>query len=102
MTDATDKTREALIARLLRRKGISSEDFSFGTAPRESHRSPVGGEETFVFPASFSQELYWLNEQREPGNPFYGLAMCTRVRGEMDRTVLEQSLHALVRQHEIL
>src|SRR5882757_3561886 len=54
------------------------------------------------FPLSYSQEVFWLLEQQNPGTGIYNTARIFRLRGNVDRAVLERSLNELRRRHEIL
>src|ERR1017187_6161210 len=54
------------------------------------------------FPLSYSQQLYWLLEQQNPGTGIYNTPRIFRIRGRVDAAVLERSLNELRRRHEIL
>jgi acyl carrier protein len=54
------------------------------------------------FPLSYSQQLFWLLEQQNPGTGIYNTHRIFRIRGAVDAAVLEQSLNELRRRHEIL
>ena len=54
------------------------------------------------FPLSYSQQVYWLLEQQNPGTGIYNTHRIFRIRGEVDSAVLERSLNELRRRHEIL
>ena len=51
---------------------------------------------------SYSQQVYWLLEQQNPGTGIYNTPRIFRVRGKVDAAVLERSLNELRRRHEIL
>jgi amino acid adenylation domain-containing protein len=51
-------------------------------------------------PLSFAQQRLWFLEQVEPGT--YNIPVAVRLRGHLDRTALEQSIHALIERHEVL
>jgi amino acid adenylation domain-containing protein/FkbM family methyltransferase len=51
---------------------------------------------------SFAQERLWFLDQLEPGNPFYNVPLALRLRGRLDVGALEQSLHEVLRRHEVL
>jgi non-ribosomal peptide synthetase component F len=53
-------------------------------------------------PLSFAQQRLWFWEQLEPNTPTYNLISAFRLEGELDLSVLEQSLNEIVRRHEIL
>jgi acyl carrier protein len=54
------------------------------------------------FPLSYSQQVYWLLEQQNPGTGIYNTHRIFRMRGEVNSAVLERSLNELCRRHEIL
>ncbi|HEY4312212.1 MAG TPA: amino acid adenylation domain-containing protein [Pirellulales bacterium] len=64
------------------------------TTARHDPREPA--------PLSFGQERLWFLDQLEPGNPFYNVAIATRLSGEMDKQALAASLHAVIERHESL
>ena len=55
-----------------------------------------------ALPLSFAQERLWFWEQLHPGTSTYNLTSAFRVDGDLDVTVLEQSLNEIMRRHEIL
>jgi len=61
-------------------------------------RSAMAG----VLPLSFAQERLWFWEQLHPGTPTYNLTSAFRLDGELDVSILEQSLNEIMRRHEIL
>jgi amino acid adenylation domain-containing protein/FkbH-like protein len=62
--------------------------------PRDPSRSE--------FPLSYSQQMFWLLEQQNPGTGLYNTARIFRIHGKVDSAVLESSLNELRRRHEIL
>ncbi|MBV8845201.1 MAG: hypothetical protein JO307_20535, partial [Bryobacterales bacterium] len=54
------------------------------------------------FPLSYSQQMFWLLEQQNPGTGIYNTARIFRLRGRVDSAVLESSLNELRRRHVIL
>ena len=54
------------------------------------------------FPLSYSQQVFWLLEQQNPGTGIYNTCRVFRVRGKVDAALLERSLNELRRRHEIL
>ena len=54
------------------------------------------------FPLSYSQQVFWLLEQQNPGTGIYNTTRTFRVRGKVDPSLLERSLNELLRRHEIL
>jgi acyl carrier protein len=54
------------------------------------------------FPLSYSQQMFWLLEQQNPGTGIYNSVRLFRIQGEVDAAVLERSWNELRRRHEIL
>ena len=54
------------------------------------------------FPVSYSQQVFWLLEQQNPGTGRYNTARIFRIRGEVDPAVLERAINELCRRNEIL
>jgi amino acid adenylation domain-containing protein/non-ribosomal peptide synthase protein (TIGR01720 family) len=55
-----------------------------------------------TLPLSYAQQRLWFLEQLEPGRAVYNLPLAWRFSGDLNVSALEQSLHAMVRRHEIL
>ena len=73
-----------------------------GDAPTPAELDP-DGEDVFVFPASTAQRRFWLLDQMVPGgNPALNVSMAMRLRGRLDRSVLNRSLSEIVTRHETL
>lgn len=53
-------------------------------------------------PLSFSQQRLWFIDQLDPGNLSYNIPAAVRITGELDVSVLEKSLQALIQRHESL
>lgn len=53
-------------------------------------------------PLSYSQERLWFLDQFEAGSASYNLPGAVRLTGELDRSVLRQSLNEIIRRHEVL
>lgn len=53
-------------------------------------------------PHSFAQQRLWFIDQLESGSAFYNLSAAIRVRGNLNISVLQQTLTEVVRRHEIL
>src|SRR5215471_8339739 len=70
---------------------------SAGTVPPITHV-----EDRREFPLSYSQQVFWLVEQQNPGTGIYNTPRIFRIRGRVDSAVLERSLNQLLRRHEIL
>ncbi|MCW3054852.1 MAG: Non-ribosomal peptide synthetase component, partial [Chthonomonadales bacterium] len=55
-----------------------------------------------ALPLSFAEQRFWFVEQLEPGSPAHNLSIATRLIGELDVSMLEQSLTEIFRRHEAL
>ncbi len=53
-------------------------------------------------PLSFSQQRLWFLDQLEPDSPFYNMPVAVRIKGSLDKTILEKSINAIIQRHEIL
>lgn len=53
-------------------------------------------------PLSFAQQRLWFLYQLDPDNPAYNVPAAVRLRGELQLTALEQSLHEIGQRHEVL
>jgi amino acid adenylation domain-containing protein len=55
-----------------------------------------------LIPLSFAQQRLWFLDQLKPGLPRYNLPLCFRLRGKLDREVLERAITGITTRHEIL
>ena len=53
-------------------------------------------------PLSLGQERLWFLDQLDPGNIAYNMVAAVRLKGEINKIALEQSLNEIVRRHEAL
>jgi hypothetical protein len=53
-------------------------------------------------PLSYPQQRLWVLHRLDPESPFYNCPVSLRIRGPLDRAVLEGALQAIVRRHEVL
>ncbi|TCP59055.1 amino acid adenylation domain-containing protein [Tumebacillus sp. BK434] len=53
-------------------------------------------------PLSYSQERMWVMEQMEPDAAVYNVPFAVTITGELDRDLLSQSIHEVIRRHEAL
>jgi len=53
-------------------------------------------------PLSFAQQRLWFLDQLEPNSPRYNVSRALRLRGELNLTVLQEALDAIVSRHEAL
>ncbi|MBD2092816.1 amino acid adenylation domain-containing protein [Microcoleus sp. FACHB-1515] len=59
-------------------------------------------EEVYIFPASFAQQRLWFIEQLVPEAALYTIPLVFRLKGSLDRSILEASLQAIIARHESL
>lgn len=69
------------------------------TASTPSRVSPP---DTFIFPASFSQQRLWVLSQLEPNSGVYNIARGFYLRGSLNTSALQKALQELVERHESL
>jgi amino acid adenylation domain-containing protein/non-ribosomal peptide synthase protein (TIGR01720 family) len=55
-----------------------------------------------ALPLSYAQQRLWFLDQLQPGSLAYILPIAVRVIGALDLVAIAQSLHEIVRRHEIL
>jgi FkbH-like protein len=67
---------------------------------KEPALTPVSRNEQM--PLSFLQEGIWTVEQLEPGKSVFNLPVTLKLTGQLNLTVLEQSINEIVRRHEAL
>ena len=53
-------------------------------------------------PLSFAQQRLWFLDQLMAGSPVYNVPSALRLRGPLDLGLLEESINAIVRRHEVL
>ncbi len=89
-TAALSDAKRSLLAARLRRTAT----------PVQEHipARPAGA----VVPLSSAQERLWFMEQFAPGTAAYTIPVVVRIRGALQRQLLEQSLNAVVARHETL
>ncbi len=63
-------------------------------SPADSPGAPV--------PLSPAQERLWILDQLDPDGPGYTVALCLRLRGDLDAPALERALREIVRRHQVL
>ena len=72
------------------------------TDPAISVQQNDAGEEVYIFPATPAQNRFWLLDQLAPGDPALNIPLAARLKGQLDRTLLEQSINELIDRHEAL
>src|SRR6185503_315113 len=55
-----------------------------------------------TFPVSFAQQRLWFLSQLEPDNPSYNVPQILRLKGELNKDALEQTINAIIARHESL
>ncbi|MCC5616019.1 amino acid adenylation domain-containing protein [Nostoc sp. CHAB 5836] len=55
-----------------------------------------------VYPLSFAQQRLWFLDRLEPGNPAYNISLAVNLKGQLEVTLLEQSLNEVIQRHETL
>ncbi len=55
-----------------------------------------------VYPLSFAQQRLWFLDRLEPGNSAYNISLAVNLKGQLDISLLEQSLNEIIRRHETL
>src|SRR5436853_1471809 len=86
----------ALLMLKLREKASSRVD----KEPRLADIRPVSRDGNI--PLSFGQQRLWFIDQLQPGSPAYNTPIAMRMAAPLDAAVLQRSLSALMRRHEIL
>jgi amino acid adenylation domain-containing protein len=92
-TPSLSPAKQALLAKL--RRGASTTTETTPTIPRAPRGQPL--------PLSFAQQRLWFLSQIEPTSSFYNLPVALRLpAGFVDPGMIERTLDAIVRRHEIL
>ena len=86
----TEEQRQSLARRLSRGKAQPVQGIT--PAPRDSN----------AFPLSFAQQRIWFLSQLGPLNTAFNCGSPIRLRGSLDRDVLEKTINELLRRHESL
>ncbi len=90
LDDLSIVERTSLEERLLERHALPAA----AAIPRRPRSDPT--------PLSFAQQRLWFLEQLQPGTPLHNMSRVIRLKGVLDRAVLQQSLDAIVARHEVL
>jgi pimeloyl-ACP methyl ester carboxylesterase len=59
-------------------------------------------EDSFPAPKWYFQQIAWVQNPRQPENLTYNYPLALRMRGVLDRSALERSIHEIVRRHQPL
>src|SRR6266853_5526274 len=59
-------------------------------------------EDSFPAPKWYFQQMAWVQNPRQPENLTYNYPLALRMRGVLDRSALERSIHEIVRRHQPL
>lgn len=54
-----------------------------------------------VFPASITQQQFWMINQLYPDSPAYNIPSVFRLRGHLNSLALEQSINEIIQRHEV-
>jgi non-ribosomal peptide synthetase component F/acyl carrier protein len=97
MKDIQSLTRSAadkqkLLAYMLAEEDINLAKVNAITRRDDSHKTLL----------SFAQESLWFLEQLNPQNAAYNIPVTLRIEGQLEVTVLEQSLNQIFQRHETL
>jgi amino acid adenylation domain-containing protein len=76
---------------------LAEEEIDLARKPSISRRDNL--EES---PLSFAQEGLWFLDQFIPQNPAYNIPIALRIKGQLNNTVLEQSLDEILQRHQTL
>jgi pimeloyl-ACP methyl ester carboxylesterase/acyl carrier protein len=70
----------------------------------ESLQSHFGltAEDSFQAPNWYAQQMLWVQNPWHPENCAYNYPLALRMRGALDRSALERSIHEIVRRHQPL
>jgi hypothetical protein len=89
--DALSPAKRALLERALRERRAAAPQTGI---PRRTTSGPA--------PLSFAQQRMWFLQQWQPQAPTFNGARAFRLRGELDRSALEQALARIIERHESL
>lgn len=84
--------KQKLVETMLKEKGIEITDLII----LPQHRNGK------LFPASFAQRRLWFLEQFEPGSPLYIIPIAVKVKGELNKSILESAVNQIIERHEVL
>jgi hypothetical protein len=59
-------------------------------------------EDSFPAPNWYAQQMLWVQNPWHPENCAYNYPLALRMRGALDRSALERSIHEIVRRHQPL
>ena len=86
------QAKRALLQERLKGKGKKAAKPTI--IPHQTHSGPV--------PLSYAQERIWFLDQFQPDSTAYNITATLRLMGELNASLLEQSLNRIVDRHEIL
>lgn len=85
-------TKQALLEKLLREKGIASSGGGKITSSRQTGPAPL----------SFGQQRLWFLQQLDPGTHLYNIPVALRMEGQLNVQALQKSMDEVIRRHESL
>jgi pimeloyl-ACP methyl ester carboxylesterase len=62
----------------------------------------LAAEDSFPAPKWYFQQMLWVQNPGHPENCAYNYPLALRMRGDLDRSALERSIHEIVRRHQPL
>src|SRR4029453_4477672 len=83
--------KRALLERMLQGKASGAVPLPIAPRPRPPES-----------PLSFAQQRLWFIHQIDPASPAYNVPLALRLRGELDRSVMQRCLEEVRRRHESL
>ncbi len=89
--EATTIARQALLVEM---------EQAMGRGPSLPPLEPVPRDD--LLPVSLPQQRLWFIDQFNPGTTAYNINLTLRIRGALNREVLEQSIRLVIERHEIL
>ena len=99
--DNLSPQKRALLDLLLRKKNVDLAGVRL--IPQKRAISRLSRKKnSSLFPLSFAQQRLWLIDQLEPGSNAYNVAAAYRIKGLLNRPILEKSLNEILRRHEVL
>ena len=94
LKNLTPEQRELLLKKLQARKK---------TAPVAKQQEAIQQRpDTAELPVSFAQERLWFFDQLVPGSPLYNISAAVKFYGDLRIDMLEKSINAVIRRHDIL
>jgi hypothetical protein len=84
--------KRVLLLKALGKEAVQAEQSK--RIPRRSQQNSA--------PLSFAQQRLWFLDRLSPENPAYNLPAAVRLQGQLNLSVVQQTLNEIVRRHEVL